>query len=143
MQVLVDLEKLEGFGLSITDVSDAVTLNHIDFPIGSFRTDEYYYQTSLKGEFDTPEELLGISIISVNNQPIFLRDVANVREVFEETSIEAVAKDRPLGGNPFAGITHAFSSKFFSAIVVKSIIASLLGTALYMFAQLFDTEDRQ
>ncbi len=51
----------------------------------------------------------------------------------EETSIEAIAKDRPLGGNPFAGITHVFSSKFFSAIVLKSIIASLLGTALYMF----------
>ena len=51
----------------------------------------------------------------------------------EETSIDATAKDRPLGGNPFAGITHVFSSKFFSAIVVKSIIASLLGTALYMF----------
>ncbi len=51
----------------------------------------------------------------------------------EKTSIETVAKDRPLGGNPFAGITHVFSSKFFSAIVLKSIIASLLGTALYMF----------
>ena len=51
----------------------------------------------------------------------------------EKTSIEAVAKEKPLGGNPFAGITHVFSSKFFSAIAVKSIIASLLGTALYMF----------
>ncbi len=51
----------------------------------------------------------------------------------EKTSIEAVAKEKPLGGNPFAGITHVFSSKFFSAIAVKSIFASLLGTALYMF----------
>ena len=57
----------------------------------------------------------------------------------EKTAIEAVVKEKPLGGNPFAGITHVFSSKFFSAIAVKSIIASLLGTALYMFtAQLVE-----
>ena len=47
---------------------------------------------------------------------------------------ETVASERPLGGNPFAGITHLFSSKYFAAIALSSVIASLLGTALYMFA---------
>jgi AAA family ATP:ADP antiporter len=42
--------------------------------------------------------------------------------------------DKPLGGSPFAGITHVFSSKYFIGIAVSSVIASLLGTALYMFA---------
>ena len=50
-----------------------------------------------------------------------------------ETSTNAGAVEKPLGGNPFAGITHVFSSRFFSYIAFKSIIASLLGTALYMF----------
>ena len=49
------------------------------------------------------------------------------------TSANAGAAEKPLGGNPFAGITQVFSSKFFSYIAFKSVIASLLGTALYMF----------
>ena len=56
-----------------------------------------------------------------------------------KTGIDASADEKPLGGNPFAGITHVFSSRFFSYIAFKSIIASLLGTALYMFtAQLVE-----
>jgi AAA family ATP:ADP antiporter len=42
-------------------------------------------------------------------------------------------KGKPLGGSPFAGITHMMSSRYFMAIGFSSIVASLLGTALYMF----------
>lgn len=45
----------------------------------------------------------------------------------------AVSSGKPLGGSPLAGITHVTRSPFFLGIVSKSIIASLLGTALYMF----------
>jgi len=44
-----------------------------------------------------------------------------------------VESDEPLGGSPFAGITHLFSSKYFLGIALMSLIASLLGTTLYMF----------
>jgi len=46
---------------------------------------------------------------------------------------ETAASQKPLGGNPFSGITHVFSSKYFGGIATTSIIASILGTALYMF----------
>lgn len=45
-----------------------------------------------------------------------------------------VESEKPLGGSPFSGITHVFSSKYFAAIVFSSVVASFLGTALYMFA---------
>jgi AAA family ATP:ADP antiporter len=44
-----------------------------------------------------------------------------------------IASAKPLGGSPFAGITHVFQSRYFIAIALKAAIASLLGTALYMF----------
>ena len=47
---------------------------------------------------------------------------------------KTAASEKPLGGNPLAGITHLLSSKYFAGIAVSSVIASLLGTALYMFA---------
>ncbi|MDH3751407.1 MAG: MFS transporter, partial [Gammaproteobacteria bacterium] len=52
----------------------------------------------------------------------------------EDEIIETVESDKPLGGNPLAGITHLFSSRYFTGIAISSVIASLLGTALYMFA---------
>lgn len=53
--------------------------------------------------------------------------------------IETADSETPLGGNPFSGIADVFSSKYFAAIAVCSVIASLLGTALYMFtAQLVE-----
>jgi len=63
-----------------------------------------------------------------------------VRE-HEEEITETVESGQPLGGNPLAGITHLLSSKYFAGIAVSSVIASLLGTALYMFAaELIETE---
>jgi AAA family ATP:ADP antiporter len=44
-----------------------------------------------------------------------------------------MATAAPLGGNPFGGITHVLRSRYLTAIGIASIIASLLGTALYMF----------
>ena len=53
---------------------------------------------------------------------------------------QTVDSSKPLGGNPLAGITHLFSSNYFLGIATLSVIASLLGTALYMFrAELIET----
>ncbi|MEJ2256920.1 MAG: MFS transporter [Woeseiaceae bacterium] len=57
-----------------------------------------------------------------------------VHHEHEDEIEKTVESDRPLGGSPFAGITHVLASKYFLAIAVSSVIASLLGTALYMFA---------
>lgn len=48
--------------------------------------------------------------------------------------------EKPLGGSPLSGITHIYGSKYFAGIAISSVIASLLGTALYIFAaQLVET----
>lgn len=63
-----------------------------------------------------------------------------VHREHEDAIEETAASNKPLGGNPFAGITHVFSSKYFLGIALMSLIASLLGTALYMFrAELIET----
>lgn len=52
----------------------------------------------------------------------------------EDEIVKTAASERPLGGSAFSGVTHVFSSKYFTGIAISSVIASLLGTALYMFA---------
>ena len=45
-----------------------------------------------------------------------------------------ITSHKPLGGSPLNGIKAVFSSKYFAAMAISTVIASLLGTALYMFA---------
>ena len=56
-----------------------------------------------------------------------------VHQAHEEDIDRTVESSEPLGGNPLAGLTHLFSSKYFLGIALMSVVASLLGTALYMF----------
>lgn len=57
-----------------------------------------------------------------------------VHREHEDELSQTVESDNPLGGGPLDGITHLFSSKYFLGIAIASVIASLLGTAQYMFA---------
>jgi len=71
--------------------------------------------------------------------------ITRLRQWIEQSSSSEVASSaasmKPLGGNPLAGITHVFSSRYFTGIAVSLMIASLLGTALYiLMAQLVENE---
>lgn len=90
MQVLIDEKALEGFGLAPDDVARAISSNHIDVPVGSLLTDGYYYQASLKAQFTEPEELESFVVDTRNGRSIYLRDIAQVRYVFGETSTETL-----------------------------------------------------
>jgi len=80
------------------------------------------------------QELLGISA-ALLLMAIFCigRLKGWVHQEHEDEIEETVESHTPLGGNPFAGLTHLFSSKYFLGIALMSLVASLLGTALYMF----------
>jgi len=51
----------------------------------------------------------------------------------DDTRYASARDEKPLGGSPFSGITHTMSSGYFLGIAYSSIVASLLGTALYIF----------
>ena len=72
--------------------------------------------------------MLGFALLCIHK----LRDW--VHHEHEDEIDKTVESNTPLGGSAFAGITHVMSSKYFLGIAASSVIASLLGTALYMFA---------
>jgi len=94
-----------------------------------------------------------VLVVSIGFQNLFpiaagllVAAILCIRQLREEVSYEhdqqtpgTASDERPLGGSPFAGITHMLSSPYFGGIALSSVIASLLGTALYMFtAQLVE-----
>jgi AAA family ATP:ADP antiporter len=78
------------------------------------------------------QNLMPISAVSLVMAVFCIRQLRRWMEHQNVDTSDSIASNRPLGGSPFAGITHVLQSKYFMAIAGKSIIASLLGTALYM-----------
>lgn len=86
MEVLVSIQKMDGYGISLPQIVSALQNHHIDFPIGNLKTDGFLYSISLKGQFDTAASLRDLPVVTKNGQTIFLRDIAEVSEVFSENS---------------------------------------------------------
>ncbi len=82
MQVLIDTKALEGFKLTLSEITNAIKTNHLDFPVGSIISNSFYYQTSLKGQLKTAEQLKNLPIANKNGRNIYLKDIADIREVF-------------------------------------------------------------
>src|ERR1035437_9016608 len=83
-QVLVDLEpdKLYSYGLSATDVSNAVNAQNLILPGGSSKVGTQEYQVYLNSSPSTIEELNNLPVKSVNGRTVYIRDVAHVRDGF-------------------------------------------------------------
>ena len=84
MQVLIDIKALEGFKLTLAEVTNAIKSNHLDFPVGSIISNNFYYQTSLKGQLKTEDQLKNLPIANKDGRNIYLKDIAEVREVFSK-----------------------------------------------------------
>lgn len=85
MQILIDPTALEGLNLSLSQVNQVIRNNHLDSPVGSFFIDDFYYQGSLKAQFENAEELMELPVANRNGRNIFLKDIAEIREVFAKS----------------------------------------------------------
>ena len=96
--------------------------------IGAAATSAVVVEIGFQNLFPIAAAILVLPVLCIHK----LRHwVAHEHEAEIDTTVES---SKPLGGSPLSGITHVFGSNYFLGIVACSIIASLLGTALYMFA---------
>ncbi len=84
VQVDVDLAKLKYYGLSFTDVTDAIDLENVTFPGGNIEVGQVKYLVRVPGEFKQTDPIRDIVIKTVNGRPIYIRDVATVVFGFAE-----------------------------------------------------------
>ena len=100
---------------------------------GGAVTSLFVTQVGFQNLFPISAALLFIAVLCIRK----LRNWAAVDH--QRRPDDSIEGEKPLGGNPFAGVTHLFGSKYFGGIAISSVIANLLGTALYMFtAQLVE-----
>lgn len=101
--------------------------------IGGAATSALVVNIGFQNLFPIAAVLLTIAILCIRR----LRDWVTTEH--EHVEPGAAGSATPIGGSPLAGVTHMLSSPYFGGIALSSVIASLLGTALYMFtAQLVE-----
>src|SRR6476660_532239 len=96
-QIQVDLnpEALQAKGLSPTDVVNAISAQNLILPGGTSKIGGYEYDVRLHGSPDTAEELTDLPIKTVGDTPIYIRDVAHVRNGYPpQTNIVRVNGQR-------------------------------------------------
>src|SRR5256714_3585597 len=83
-QVMVDLEpdKLYAFGLSPSDVSNAISAQNIIVPSGEARIGTQDYPVRLNASPDVLEALNDIPVKTINGTTVFVKDVAHVSDKY-------------------------------------------------------------
>ncbi len=84
IQVEVQRAKLEGNNLSLDKISQAVRSGHMDLPGGSLKTIQKEYGVRTLGRTPNIKDIEEIVVSSNNGVPVRLRDVAKVKDGFQD-----------------------------------------------------------
>ncbi|RYZ50301.1 MAG: efflux RND transporter permease subunit, partial [Sphingobacteriales bacterium] len=91
IQVSIDANRLQGFGLSLLQVQQAILSSNLDFPTGSVQTREQDILIRLAGKYKTVDELRNLVVAgSPAGGQVRLIDVADVQDV--QKDVDKIAR---------------------------------------------------
>ncbi|UHO39959.1 efflux RND transporter permease subunit [Chryseobacterium capnotolerans] len=90
IQVNLDEKKLQGYGLSIGDVQQAILSSNLDFPTGSLKTRSTKSTIRLSGKYKSIEEMNNLVVSNKNGAQVRLSDIATVFD--SQKDVEKVAR---------------------------------------------------
>ena len=89
IQVYVDPNKLEAYGLTIEALSATLMYENQNIPAGYLDIGSNTYNLRIEKQFTSAKEMEDVVVGSRNNAPVYLRDVARVTDGLEERSQES------------------------------------------------------
>ncbi|MBT8479518.1 MAG: efflux RND transporter permease subunit, partial [Gemmatimonadetes bacterium] len=84
VKVDVDLGMLKYYGISFTDVIEAIAFENVTVPGGTIDVGDVKYLVRVPGEFESTQPLEDIVVEAEGSRPIYVRDVATVDFGFKE-----------------------------------------------------------
>src|SRR3989339_399065 len=97
IQVLVDKARLDGFNLSISQVTQAISQANADIPVGSLESAGSQYNLRLAGRILSSNEIGEIPVAVFAGSPVLVKDIASV--VDGQKKVSTVSR-LSLGGEP-------------------------------------------
>ncbi len=88
INVWIDRDRLEGYGLSILDIKATLQRENITQPVGNLKMGLTDYLLRLPGEYASPDEINSVILGKKDNRIVYMRDVARIEDGFkEETTV--------------------------------------------------------
>lgn len=87
INVWIDRERLEGYGLSILDIKNALEKENVTQPVGNIKMGLTDYLLRLPGEFATPDEINSVLLGKSGGKIVYLKDIARVEDGFKEVTM--------------------------------------------------------
>ncbi|AFL85654.1 cation/multidrug efflux pump [Belliella baltica DSM 15883] len=96
IRVDADIFKMEALGVSFSDISEAIGQENVTISGGNVLAGDFRRALRVTGEFKKAEEILDIIIKTENNRIVYLRDVADVKDTYEERTSYARSNKLPV-----------------------------------------------
>ncbi|MCU0405188.1 MAG: efflux RND transporter permease subunit, partial [Chitinophagaceae bacterium] len=84
IQINVNPIKMEGMGLTYTDIERAVAGENVDLSAGLLEVGDMKRNLQIKGQFKNAYDLQGIVVRNNRGQGIYLKDIAEIKDTIKE-----------------------------------------------------------
>lgn len=84
IQILLDPDKLDAFGLSVTQIAKLLQAENISIPGGNIKVGTYDFSVRMPGEFSSVEEIKNVVLAAMNGKIIRVGDIADVKDGIAE-----------------------------------------------------------
>lgn len=95
IHVDVDPARLSYYALALYDVTDAIKAENVNIPGGEITTGRATFLLRTPGEFTEPKQVAQVAVKRVGDRPVFVRDLATVRDTFEDRKTYSRMDGRP------------------------------------------------
>ncbi|MGE4213669.1 MAG: efflux RND transporter permease subunit [Anaerotignaceae bacterium] len=95
VEIAVNPEKLQGYGVTVGQLSQALAAENLDYPAGKIQQGTVRLQVKSVGLFQTVDEIRDLPITTSTGGIIHIRDVADVNIVETEQSSYAIMDGEP------------------------------------------------
>jgi HAE1 family hydrophobic/amphiphilic exporter-1 len=95
IHIVVDVEKLNSYGLSMGEVRDALVAENVEIPGGTIEQGKGQLLLRTMGRVDASEDFNGIVIATKNGTPIRIADIGRAEDSFERPTTAVWLGDTP------------------------------------------------
>ena len=84
----IDPNRLDAYHISLEQISNAISAENLNMPSGNIKMGATDYQLRVEGEFKESEQVKSIVVGTSAGTPVFLRDVAQVRDTLKDVTLD-------------------------------------------------------
>jgi len=95
IRVEFDPDRMAAYKLSFMEILSLVQRENVNVPGGSLDLGKGKYMLRVPGEFTDPSEINNLVLVVRQGKPIYLKDVATIRDTFEDPQSYARVNGRP------------------------------------------------